>query len=520
MILISFIYHQCLELHKENNFETKSKSTYISFNQNYIDSFFTLKRLSNKDLQITLTDNIKNEVLLEYSLDENKTWTTIKNSEEIIENEKLENKDYIIIKITNQILEEENTFLINIPSYEAPKILINYDITKPTSSPVKATIISTDAKLEILNNNHLLTYTFYENGEFTFLYIDKDGNKGSLTAKVDWITKDETLPLEIEYDIPHYTNKAVTATLKSNGSNITILNNRGMEYYTFKENGEFTFEYLDHLGQKKTSTAKVTWIDKTPPQAKIVYDVTNETSGEVMASLTNSNENILILNNEGKDYYIFKDNGEFTFEFQDEAGNSNSLTAKVTWIRKEENIETPPEQETNNIQTTPSNISRDAKSRKKAFSNEQITLNVPTYKIKEPLKLKTETIQLPNNIKQIVGTKSQAFTLSLENAKNKQSNIEANMKVSVNTTSPNSFLGVYQLNNDYDIEEIYYKRIDKDNIEFEISKLGNFILSYSPQKMTSKKINKIYTDLQIFTLFTLAFGFITTGIMTYKKTRV
>ncbi|MDE5830650.1 MAG: discoidin domain-containing protein, partial [Clostridia bacterium] len=40
----------------------------------------------------------------------------------------------------------------------------------------------------------------------------------------------------------------------------TITNNGGKNYYTFTENGEFTFEFVDAKGRKNSKTAKVDWI--------------------------------------------------------------------------------------------------------------------------------------------------------------------------------------------------------------------------------------------------------------------
>ena len=38
-----------------------------------------------------------------------------------------------------------------------------------------------------MNNGTSREYTFTQNGEFTFEFEDKAGNKGTATAKVDWI---------------------------------------------------------------------------------------------------------------------------------------------------------------------------------------------------------------------------------------------------------------------------------------------------------------------------------------------
>ena len=63
------------------------------------------------------------------------------------------------------------------------------------------------------------------------------------------------------------TNKNVTATLQFNNNKreTTITNNDGKNTYTFEQNGEFTFEFIDKYGIEGSATAIVQNIDKTPP---------------------------------------------------------------------------------------------------------------------------------------------------------------------------------------------------------------------------------------------------------------
>ena len=70
--------------------------------------------------------------------------------------------------------------------------------------------------------------------------------------------------------------------------------------------------------------------DTTAPVGTIEYR-TNEDK-TVTATITFNESNVTITNNDGKSSYIFTKNGEFTFEFQDAAGNKGTATAKVTSI--------------------------------------------------------------------------------------------------------------------------------------------------------------------------------------------
>ena len=79
----------------------------------------------------------------------------------------------------------------------------------------------------------------------------------------------------------------------------------------------------------------ITKIEKTKPTAGIYYSTKETTKDHVIARLVNPSTEIEITNNNGSDTYIFKENGEFTFEFKDKNGNYGSETAKVDWIDKD-----------------------------------------------------------------------------------------------------------------------------------------------------------------------------------------
>ncbi len=159
------------------------------------------------------------------------------------------------------------------------------------------------------------------------------------------ISKTKKPTAEIIYNIKELTNLDVTATLVNPSTEIKITNNSGKDTYVFTKNDEFTFEFEDQYGNKGTATATVNWIDKTAPTASISYDIEEETNQSVTATVLDFSEKVTITNNAGKDTYVFKENGSFTFEFIDEAGNRGTATATVNWIKEEsENPEEKPEE--------------------------------------------------------------------------------------------------------------------------------------------------------------------------------
>ncbi len=215
---------------------------------------------------------------------------------------------------------------------EAPKARIKYSTTEPTREDVKATVVFDNLEILVIMGED--TYIFTENGEHIFEYEDEAGNQGTVVARVDWIYK-EAPKATIEYNIDTLTNQDVVATITFDRENVTITNNEGNNTYTFEENGEFIFEYVDSLGNTGTTTVTVDWIDKTAPVATIEYSEVDPTNQDVTATISFDKENVRITNNEGNNTYTFTEKGEFTFEFVDEAGNTGTAVAKVTWIYKE-----------------------------------------------------------------------------------------------------------------------------------------------------------------------------------------
>jgi hypothetical protein len=214
---------------------------------------------------------------------------------------------------------------------------IEYSIDSLTNQDVVATITGQNCELKILNNDGNNSYTFKENGSFTFEFEDEYGNKGTLEANVNWI--DKTLPVaKVTYSTTDPTNKEVVATISFN-KEVNFINNllnkdeNGNYTYTFTENDNIELEFEDAVGNIGKLNMEVTWIDKEIPTAIINYSTTEETTSSVVATI-NSEEDITVINNNGKKSYTFTRNGTFEFKFMDKAGNTNSVIAKVDWIKE------------------------------------------------------------------------------------------------------------------------------------------------------------------------------------------
>ncbi|MGE5404774.1 MAG: hypothetical protein ACM3PP_07530, partial [Candidatus Saccharibacteria bacterium] len=167
---------------------------------------------------------------------------------------------------------------------------------------------------------------------FNLSAVDDNGTNYGDTPVEITVPLAEMPTAQISYSPATSTNGSVTASLVNANKPIIVTNNGGSTAYTFNENGTFTFEFKDDLGYTGTATATVTWIDKEQPAASISYSTSELTNTTVTATLVNASEPITITNNGGANTYSFTNNGSFTFEFTDAAGNTGSATATVTWI--------------------------------------------------------------------------------------------------------------------------------------------------------------------------------------------
>jgi hypothetical protein len=109
-----------------------------------------------------------------------------------------------------------------------------------------------------------------------------------------------------------------------------------------------TYRATDHAGNATTVTRTV--IVSVPPTGTITYSTTNSTNQAVTATITVP-IGVGIINNDGKNYFVFEENGSFDFELENEYGMTATVTATVDWIDRvapngevEFDIETPTNQ--------------------------------------------------------------------------------------------------------------------------------------------------------------------------------
>lgn len=195
----------------------------------------------------------------------------------------------------------------------------------------------------ILNNGGSDSYTFEKNGEFTFIYVDGMGSRGFVKAAASTIDK-EAPKLQILADTVRPTRNDVTVTVSysDNKGIAEVIHNmesenvtapEGKLIYTCKENKSISITVIDTAGNETTRKFVVDYIDRIAPAGTIKCTPASITNQDVKAVLT-LDEPGRVLNNNGKLEYIFTENGEFTFEFEDNAGNRGSAAVSVNWIDK------------------------------------------------------------------------------------------------------------------------------------------------------------------------------------------
>lgn len=222
-----------------------------------------------------------------------------------------------------------------------PEGYINYSYSD--TAPV-AVYLMADEAVKVTNNGGSLRYEFLENGEFTFEFEDKAGNKGTAAASVYTIIHENYVNVVYD-DAGTPTNKDVTAVFIPNPA-LACLTSPTVEddsfdayKYKFTDNKSHTvyIKALSGEGDRKTVTAYVYNIDKIPPQADFYISETEFTNQNVIVNLLpydDKGTDIKILNNNGNAEYIFEDNGSFIFEFSDEAGNIVTEEITITNIDK------------------------------------------------------------------------------------------------------------------------------------------------------------------------------------------
>lgn len=199
--------------------------------------------------------------------------------------------------------------------------------------------------------NYNINTTISEDGHYKLTAVDTAGNQTTVEFDIS------RTPAIIDYSELNLTNQDVTAWVNSN-FDVNVKNNSNQKTYTFKENGEFTFE-LNIKGAELNLTAKVNNIDKTPPTITDVEDG-KQYIDKVTPKIFDDNLNEVKLYFDSVEVQGYNPNSEITGEgfyklvATDKAGNETAVEFTI--------IENPDEKyqiKNNNIFNIKNNTNQD-----------------------------------------------------------------------------------------------------------------------------------------------------------------
>ncbi len=234
-----------------------------------------------------------------------------------------------------------------------PTAGIYYSTQEPTSDYVIARLDDPSTEIIITNNDGHDTYVFTENGEFTFEFEDKNGNKGSATAKVDWIDKSAPTA-DVNYKLDG--DKKLRILLDSISEDVYLLDkdNNKINYIQVKDNKVSNIAYLDSSGNVYKVTEldadgnilKTTYTNTTGKVPTVDTYVTTLTNGEITKEefLDENGVSVELSENEKETLrklqqvrtnpleYTFEESGNYEFKLLDKASNIAYKSIKADYL--------------------------------------------------------------------------------------------------------------------------------------------------------------------------------------------
>lgn len=211
---------------------------------------------------------------------------------------------------------------------------IEYDKELWTKEPVKATLTIPDEWSFVAEHTtgQVVEHIFSDNGDVEIKVERKDDINEQLVIPMSVWSIDKTAPnFQAIYEPRGMTKENVTVRLLVEDERSVYTTSSGVIALTFAENTSKTVEIKDQAGNVKVAEIRVNNIDHNSPVAKISYEKYQQDMIEAKLYLEDESET-QITNNNGNDSFIFNENGEFIFEYEDALGNQGSTTAKVDYI--------------------------------------------------------------------------------------------------------------------------------------------------------------------------------------------
>lgn len=247
----------------------------------------------------------------------------------------------------------------------------SYSTEAPCNTSVVVTVNATDTGLGLADSAYSFNggaygtsnkLTVTANGTYTVAVKDKAGNITNGSFKVSNLDFEAPVISSVVPSTTAETNKDVTLTINAT-DNVGGLGLADKAYrlqgygdwqtsniVTVTCNGTYTVEVKDRAGNIASKSIEITNIDKEPPTASHVLNITSPTNTDVVATLT-------ILDNKGIKKvvtpdgtvvtqvsfqsitdYTFSKNGSYTFEIWDTADNKTTHTVDISNIDKDKPV--------------------------------------------------------------------------------------------------------------------------------------------------------------------------------------
>lgn len=230
--------------------------------------------------------------------------------------------------ISGEVVTEDGSYQVVVTNAEGKSTTVNFTIdkTSPTITilPYNTDPTNQDVEVNATTNEGALNFashTFTENGSFDFEATDLAGNKTTSTVTITNIDKTPPkITLSSYVTTPTNSDVIVNATTDEG-----ILNARS---HTFTENGSFTFEAIDAVGNKSQETITITNIDRLAPNITLSDYTKNPTNNDITVNASTDEGSL------NSPSHTFTENGSFEFIATDDAGNTTSKVVNIDNIDK------------------------------------------------------------------------------------------------------------------------------------------------------------------------------------------
>ena len=304
-----------------------------------IDKSATPLNVGSNDNENTLTGT--NETM-EWKLDGENTWTSFKDKEP-----NLEGNVSLSVRVgytANKLASDPVTVEFTDEDSNIIKTYIKTSKLSVVDASSEETVRENNSKDNVLDGKKNTMWHTLWNGSDTEKYITLKIDEPSYITALEYVPRVNSTngivkeaKIEVSNDGSTWetveTTEALTWNLDNTPKMATFTKPVEATYIKLtgvKTEGNYMSASMINLFEDMTK--------KIPVTADIEYSTKDLTNKNVTATLTNGNRNFSVSNSNGEKSHTFTKNGNYTFEIVDDYGNTNKVTATVTWIDKDKPV--------------------------------------------------------------------------------------------------------------------------------------------------------------------------------------